>query len=234
MKASGLPTWKYLLSDIDIDQREKKAVMDVLESKWLSMGKRTREFEEKFSSFAGTPFALATGNCTAALHLALASLGIGLGDEVIVPSMTFVATSNAILYTGARPVFADIVSPKRPLLDPDEIERKITKRTKAVMVMHYAGYPCSMEKIRSAARKHGLYIIEDAAHAVGSFHGGRMCGTIGDVGCFSFFANKNLPVGEGGMLVTPHQEVYDRAFEAEVSRDDVAYLGQGQGTCLLL
>ena len=210
MKPANSLTWKYLLSDIDFDEREKRAVSDVLDSKWLSMGKKTREFEERFSLYAGTPFALATTNCTTALHLALISLGIGKGDEVIVPSMTFVASSNAILYTGARPVFADILSLKHPLMDPEDIEKKITKHTKAIMVVHYAGYPCDMEKIQSLARKKGLSIIEDAAHAVGSYDGDKMCGTIGDVGCFSFFANKNLPVGEGGMLVTRHKKVYDR------------------------
>jgi len=210
MKSDDMPAWKYLLSDIDFDEREKRAVSDVLDSKWLSMGKKTREFEERFSLYAGTPFALATTNCTTALHLALISLEIGKGDEVIVPSMTFVASSNAILYTGARPVFADILSLKHPLIDPGDVEKKITKRTKAIMVMHYAGYPCDMEKIQLLAKKNGLYIIEDAAHAVGSYYGDNMCGTIGDVGCFSFFANKNLPAGEGGMLVTRHQKVYER------------------------
>ena len=211
MISANLLTWKYLLSDIDFDEREKRAVSDVLDSKWLSMGEKTREFEERFSLYTGTPFALATTNCTTALHMALISLEIGKGDEVIVPSLTFVATSNAILYTGAKPVFADIVSLKNPLMDPEDIERKITKRTKAIMVMHYAGYPCDMKKIQSLAKRNGLYIIEDAAHAVGSYHGDTMCGTVGDVGCFSFFANKNLPVGEGGMLVTRHQKIYDRA-----------------------
>jgi dTDP-4-amino-4,6-dideoxygalactose transaminase len=210
MKLANSLTWKYLLSDIDFDEREKRAVSDVLDSKWLSMGKKTREFEESFSLYAGTPFALATANCTTALHLALISLDIGKGDEVIVPSMTFVATSNAILYTGARPVFADILSLKHPLIDPEDIEKKITKRTKAIMVMHYAGYPCDMAKIQLLAKKNGLYIIEDAAHAVGSYYGDNMCGTIGDVGCFSFFANKILPAGEGGMLVTRHKKVYER------------------------
>jgi len=210
MKPPNSLTWKYLLSDLDFDEREKRAVSDVLDSKWLSMGKKTREFEERFSLYAGTPFALATTNCTTALHLALISLGIGKGDEVIVPSMTFVASSNAILYTGARPVFADISSLKHPLMDPEDIEKKITRRTKAIMVVHYAGYPCDMKKIHSLARKNGLFIIEDAAHAVGSYYGSEMCGTLADAGCFSFFANKNLPAGEGGMLVTRHKEVYDR------------------------
>jgi dTDP-4-amino-4,6-dideoxygalactose transaminase len=213
MKSPDPPAWKYLLSDLDFDESEERAVLDVLDSKWLSMGPKTREFEEKFGRYADVPYALATTNCTSALHMALISLGIGKGDEVILPSLTFVATSNAILYTGARPVFADITSLECPLMDPGDVERKITKRTKAVMVMHYAGYPCEMKAIKSLAGKSGLYIIEDAAHAVGSYYGGKMCGTMGDVGCFSFFANKNLPAGEGGMLVTRNKRIYDLALK---------------------
>ena len=210
MRPANSVKWKYLLSDIDLDEREKRAVSEVLDSKWLSMGPKTQKFEERFKQHADVPYALATSNCTTALHLALISHGIGKGDEVIVPSLTFVATSNAILYTGARPVFADISSLKSPLIDPEDIERNITKHTKAILVMHYAGYPCNMKKIQSIAKKHRLYIIEDAAHAVGSYYGDKMCGTIGDAGCFSFFANKNLPTGEGGMLVTRNKKVYDR------------------------
>jgi dTDP-4-amino-4,6-dideoxygalactose transaminase len=210
MRPANLLKWRYLLSDIDLDEREKKAVSEVLDSKWLSMGPKTQKFEEHFKQYANVPYALATTNCTTALHLALISHGIGKGDEVIVPSLTFVATSNAILYTGARPVFADIISLEHPLMDPEDIEKKITKRTKAILLMHYAGYPCDMEKIQSLARKNGLYIIEDAAHAVGSYYGDKMCGTIGDAGCFSFFANKNISTGEGGMLVTRNKNVYDR------------------------
>jgi len=211
MNSENKPTWKYLLSDIDFDEYETNAVLDVLNSKWLSMGPRTKEFEKHLGRFADVPFTLATANCTAALHMALMCLGIGQGDEVIVPSLTFVATSNAVLYTGASPVFADISSLDCPLLEPEAIEKKITQQTKAIIVMHYAGYPCDMDKITALAKKHNLYIIEDAAHAVGSYYGDKMCGTIGHIGCFSFFANKNLPVGEGGMLVTRSKEIYDRA-----------------------
>jgi len=211
MVSENTPNWKYLLSDIDFDEHENKAVLDVLNAKWLSMGPKTKEFEKDFSSYAEVPFALATANCTTALHMALISLGIGKGDEVIVPSLTFVATSNAVLYTGAKPVFADIVSLNYPLIDPNDIEKKITQQTKAIIVMHYAGYPCDMDQITALAKKHNLFIIEDAAHAVGSYYGERMCGTIGDIGCFSFFANKNLPVGEGGMLVTRDKGIHQRA-----------------------
>lgn len=210
---SDTPIWKYLLSDLDFDEEEKRAVADVIDSKWLSMGQKTRDFENRFSRYAEVPFALATANCTSALHLGLAALGIGKGDEVIVPSMTFVASSNAILYTGATPVFADISSLKNPVIDPDDLEKKITKRTKAVIVMHYAGYPCRMDRITSIAKKRGLFIIEDAAHAVGSYFHGKMCGTIGDIGCFSFFANKNLAVGEGGMLVTRQEKIKEKVLK---------------------
>jgi len=212
MDSEYTSTWKYLLSDIDFDEYETNAVLDVLNSKWLSMGPKTKEFEREFGRYADVPYAIATANCTTALHMALISLGIDKGDEVIVPSLTFVATSNAVLYTGARPVFADISSLDCPLIDPKDIEKKITRHTKAIIVMHYAGYPCDMEKINALAKKHGLFIIEDAAHAVGSYYGERMCGTIGDIGCFSFFANKNLPVGEGGMLVTRNRDIHDRAM----------------------
>ncbi len=211
MDSENTPTWKYLLSDIDFDEHETNAVLNVLKSKWLSMGPKSKEFEEYFGQYVDVPYTLATANCTSALHMALISLGIGRGDEVIVPSLTFVATANVVLYTGARPVFADIVSLDCPLMDPQDIEKKITPQTKAIIVMHYAGYPCDMEQITALAKKHNLFIIEDAAHAVGSYYGERMCGTIGDIGCYSFFANKNLPVGEGGMLVTRNREIHDRA-----------------------
>lgn len=213
MEPANAAAWKYLLSDIDFDEKETEAVTNVLSSKWLSMGPKTKEFEDRFGHYAGVPFSVATANCTVALHMALVGLGIGKGDEVILPSLTFVATSNAVLYTGARPVFADIYGIERPLMDPADIERKVTPRTRAIMVMHYAGYPCDMGRIRAVARKNGLYIIEDAAHAVGSYYRDKMCGTMGDIGCFSFFANKNLPTGEGGMLVTRHKEIYEKILK---------------------
>ncbi len=199
-----------MLSDLDFDESETAAVLEVLDSKWLSMGPKTKEFETCFGQYADVPHALATSNCTTALHLALIGLGIGRGDEVIVPSLTFAATANAVLYTGAKPVFADISALDNPLVDPGDIEAKISRNTRAIIVMHYAGYPCDMERIEALARKRGLFVIEDAAHAVGSYYAGRMCGSIGDVGCFSFFANKNLPVGEGGMLVTHDRELHER------------------------
>jgi dTDP-4-amino-4,6-dideoxygalactose transaminase len=150
-------------------------------------------------------------NCTVALHLALILTEIGAGDEVICPSLTFVATANVIRYVGATPVFADIVGPHDLTLDPADIERKITPKTKAIMVMHYAGFPCDMDAIMEIAHRHDLRIIEDACHAPFSEYKGRKLGTIGDIGCFSFFSNKNLSTGEGGMLITHNDAYLERA-----------------------
>ncbi|HEY3316901.1 MAG TPA: DegT/DnrJ/EryC1/StrS family aminotransferase [Coriobacteriia bacterium] len=198
------------LFDLDYDEREEEAVLAVLRSKWLTMGDRTAEFEERFAASAGSPHAVAVANCTAALHLAVRVLGIGPGDEVIVPDLTFVATANCVLYEGAVPVLADVVGFNDLTLDPAEVRRKITPRTKAVIVMHYAGFPCRMDEVTGIAREHGLAVIEDCAHAPGGTFGKRALGTIGDVGCFSFFSNKNLSTGEGGMLTCADPDVAGR------------------------
>ena len=195
-------SWKYPLSDIDIDKREIEAVKEVLCLKWLTMGEVTQKFEDEFQKFIGVKHAIAVTNCTAALHLALKGLGIGHGDEVIVPSLTFVATSNAILYVDAKPVFADITSLDNWNISPEDIEKKISSRTKAIIVMHYGGYPCDMDSINYIAEKHNLFVIEDAAHAPGAEYNGKKCGSLSDVGCFSFFSNKNMTTGEGGMITT--------------------------------
>lgn len=194
--------WKIPLSDIDFDEEEIEAVTKVLISKWLSMGPITKEFEEKFAEYLGVKHAFAVSNGTAALHIAHWVLGIKAGDEVIVPSLTFVATSNSILYCGAKPVFADITSLNDFNISPDAILNKITPKTKAITVVHYGGYPCDMRAIMQIAKDHDLRVIEDAAHAPGAEYKGKKCGTIGDVGCFSFFSNKNMATGEGGMIVT--------------------------------
>lgn len=194
--------WKIVLSDIDLGEEEIEAVTGVLRSKWLSMGPVTRQFEEEFARYLGADQALALANGTAALHIACLALGIGPADEVIVPSLTFVATANAVLYCGATPVFADITSRDNFNISPEDILRKITGKTKAIITVHYGGYPCDMEAITRIAADHGLKIIEDAAHAPGAEYRGRKLGTIGDIGCFSFFANKNMAAAEGGMIVT--------------------------------
>ena len=194
--------WKIPLSDIDLDEEEIEAVVKVLKSKWLSLGPVTQRFEEEFANYLGVKHAFGVSNGTSALHIALKVLGIKGGDEVIVPSLTFVATANSVLYCGAKPVFADITSLDNFNISPDDILEKITKRTKAIAIVHYGGYPCDMNAIMEIAKDHNLKVIEDAAHAPGAEYKGRKCGTIGHVGCFSFFANKNLVTGEGGMIVT--------------------------------
>ena len=160
--------YKIPLFDLDIGEEEIQAVRGVLESKWLTMGDVTRRFEEAFSEFLGVPYCFAVCNGTAALHLAVRAVGIGTGDEVICPSLTFVATANAILYTGASPVFADIIGKHDLNISPDSIESRITDRTKAIIVVHYGGNPCRMEEIMEIAARHELKVIEDAAHAPGA------------------------------------------------------------------
>lgn len=202
--------WKYPLSDIDLGKEEEQEVLKVLRSRWLSTGPVTARFERAFSESLGGGYAIAVSNGTAALHLALAGLSLKEGDEIVLPSLTFVATANAILYVGAKPVFADIVGLDDLNISPQEIEKKITKRTKAILVMHYGGYPCDMKSIMGIAKKYGLFVIEDAAHAPGAEYQGRKCGLIGNIGCFSFFSNKNLVTGEGGMVVTHNKELSEK------------------------
>jgi len=202
--------WKYPLSDIDLGNEEEREVLKVIRSRWLSTGPVTERFERAFSEYLGGGNAIAVSNGTAALHLALAGLGIKEGDEVILPSLTFIATANAVLYAGAKPIFADIMGFDEFNISPQEIERKVTQKTKAIMVMHYGGYPCDMRAILGIAKRFGLYVIEDAAHAPGAEYKGKRCGLIGDVGCFSFFSNKNLVTGEGGMVVTRNRAWAER------------------------
>ncbi len=202
--------WRVPLADLAYSQEEEDAVIGVLRSKWLTMGEITRQFEEEFARATGVKHAIAVSNATEALHLACLALGIGPGDEVITPSLSFVATSNAVLYTGADVRFADVIGPTELTIDPDEIARNVTPRTKAIIVMHYAGYPCRMPEIMAVADRFGLPVIEDAAHAPGAFLNGKALGTWGAVGCFSFFSNKNLSTGEGGMLVTDRDDIADK------------------------
>ena len=202
-------TWAVPLADVLVDDAIAEAVDDVLRSGWWTMGPKVAEFEDAFGEFVGAR-ALAVANGTAALHLALLAVGCGPGDEVILPSLTFVAAANCVVHTGARPVFCDVVAPGDLNMDPDDVERMITPATKAIVAFHYGGHPCQLDRLAALAERHGLALLEDAAHAPGSRWNGRMCGTIGDVGCFSFFSNKNLPVGEGGMVVTRSAELAER------------------------
>lgn len=202
--------WRVPLADVNLGPEELEAVSAVIRSGWLTMGEVTQAFEQEYAQSTHSAHALAITNATAALHLACLALGIGPGDEVILPSLTFVASANAIGYTGAVPVFADIESPDWLCLSPRAVEAAITEKTKAIMVVHYAGYACDMPAILEIARKHKLGVIEDAAHAVGASLDGKALGTWGDVGCFSFFGNKNLTTAEGGMLVTDNPEIAEK------------------------
>ncbi|MCU0580522.1 MAG: DegT/DnrJ/EryC1/StrS family aminotransferase, partial [Desulfobacterota bacterium] len=199
------------LFDLNYGPEEEQAVLEVLRSKWVSLGPRTEAFEREFAARLGVRQAVALANCTVALHLALLALGIGPGDEVICPSLTFVATANAIRYVGAVPVFADIVGVEDLTVDPEEIDGRVGEKTKAVMVMHYGGFSCRMDRIMEIAARHNLKVIEDASHAPTAEFDGRKLGAIGQVGCFSFFSNKNIGIGEGGMLVTDDPALADRA-----------------------
>ncbi len=199
--------WRVSLSDIDIGEAEANAAAAVIRERWLTMGPRTREFEAQFAQMHGstpeTPLhAIAVTNCTAALHLAYAALGIGAGDEVIMPAMTFVATANMAVALGARPVFADIASETEPTIDPAHIEALITPLTKAIVAVHFAGYASRMDEICAIAARHDLPVVEDCAHAPGVPYKDGYLGALGAAGCFSFFSNKNMTTGEGGLILT--------------------------------
>ena len=202
--------WRVPLADVKLGVEEENAVLEVLRSGWLTMGEVTQAFEQELAAFVGAKHAFAVNNATAALHLACLAVGVGEGDEVIVPSLTFVATANAVRYTGAKVVFADIESEDWLCICPRSIEEKITERTKAIEVMHYAGFACDMPEILRIAEKYNLAVIEDAAHAIGAGLDGKALGTWGGVGCYSFFGNKNLTTGEGGMLVTDDDELAEK------------------------
>lgn len=217
--------WKVQLFKLNYDSRELDAVADVLKSGWITMGEKTKEFELKFGSYLGEESkATAVSNGTAALHLALLALGIGPNDEVIIPGLTFVADINTVSIVNAKPVLADCTSLNDWNIDPCAIAKHINHNTKAVLIVHYAGYPCNMDAIMEVCKKHNLYLIEDCAHAPGAEYKGRKVGTFGDYSCFSFFSNKNLSVGEGGMVVT----------RSHAREKDVKYLRSHGMTALTL
>ena len=199
------------LFDLNFDQEEEQAVIDVIRSKWISIGPKCNELEALFSEYFNVKHSISLANCTVSLHLALKLLDIKEGDEVICPSLTFVATVNAIRYVNATPVFCDIKSTEHLNIDPVKIEELITDKTKAIIVMHYGGFACDMDAIMAIARKHNLKVVEDACHGPLSEYNGNKLGTIGDIGCFSFFSNKNISTGEGGMLITNNEEYGKRA-----------------------
>ena len=203
-------TWRVPLSDVLVDDELLGVAREVLSSGWWSMGTRVADLEAQFALQTGSPHALAVSSGTAALHLALLALDCGHGDEVVLPSLNFVAAANAVTRVGATPVFCDIVGPDDLNLDPADLAAAIGPRTKAVIVLHYAGFPCDLAAVLDVVAERGIAVVEDAAHAPGATWRGRSLGTIGAIGCFSFFSNKNLPVGEGGAVVTADDELADR------------------------
>jgi dTDP-4-amino-4,6-dideoxygalactose transaminase len=203
-------TWRVPLADLPVGEDLVDDVLGVVRSGWWSMGPRVEEFEQAFAEFTGASHAIAVANGSASLHLALLAAGCGPGDEVVVPSLNFVAAANAIVHTGASPIFCDIAGAGDVNLEPADVEAALSERTKAILVLHYGGHPCDMDAVLELAERHGHLVIEDAAHAPGATYRGRACGTLGAIGCFSFFSNKNLPVGEGGMIVTGSDELAAR------------------------
>lgn len=201
-----------------LDGNEKKYVNECLDSTWISSkGEFLPRFEAAFCNYTGARHATAVCNGTVALHLALVALGIGPGDEVIVPTLTYVASVNAITYTGAKPVFVDSLEDTWQM-DPRDVVRKVTDRTRAIMVVHLYGHPCEMDTLLGIANEHSLFIVEDCAEAFGALYKGRHVGSFGDVAAYSFFGNKTVTTGEGGMVTTNDETLFDRC---------VHYRGQG-------
>jgi perosamine synthetase len=190
-----------------LGEAELKNVIEAVQSGWISSrGKFILQFEERFANYCGVKFGIATSNGTTALHLALAALGICKDDEVIVPTLTFIATANVVTYTGAKPVFAEC-HPDYLGIDPNKIEEKITSKTKAIIPVHLYGHPCDMDLINNIAQAHNLWVVEDAAEAHGAEYKGKRVGSFSDIACFSFYGNKIITTGEGGMCVTNNQEL---------------------------
>jgi len=184
-----------------IDEGDVQAVLKVLRSDWLTTGPKVAEFEQAFAGFVEAKEAVSVNSGTAALHAAMYALGVGPGDEVILPPMTFVATANAVVFQGGTPVFAD-VDPDTLLIDPNQVEDKITPLTKAIIAVDYAGQPCDYDALKTVAAKHGLFLVADACHALGAEYKGRKVGTLADLTVFSFHPVKHITTGEGGMITT--------------------------------
>lgn len=205
-------SFKYPVYQPSLKEKEKENVLECLNSTWISSkGKFILEFENNFSKFIGVNYSAAVSNGTVAIHLALLALGISAGDEVIVPSFTYIASVNAIKYTGAEPIFVDSDF-KTWQIDPLKIEAKITAKTKAIIAVHLYGQPSEMDSILMIAKKHNLYVVEDCAEAFGSLYKEKHVGTFGDISTFSFFGNKTITTGEGGMVVTNNSDLYDKVF----------------------
>ncbi len=201
-----IPFFKPTLGEAEVE-----AAVEVLRSGWLTTGKNCVEFEAEFAEYVGAKYAVAMNSATAALHLALAARGVGDGDEVIVPTMTFASTAEVVQYMGAKPILVDVL-PESMLIDPAAVEAALTDKTKAIMPVHYAGYPADMDAINELAARVGAYVIDDAAHSLPTLYKGRKVGALADSTCFSFYANKTITTaGEGGMLTTNDEELAGRA-----------------------
>jgi len=192
-----------------ITDEDKKAVLEALASRWLTGGPKAKKFEDMFASYVGTKHAVSVNSCTAALHLAMRALNIGPRDEVIVPVLTFAATANAPLFVGAKTVFAD-VDERTFNVSPKDVQNKITEKTKAIIVVHYGGQPCDMKEIMQIAKHHDLYVVEDCAHSLGAEYMGQKTGSIGTIGCFSFYPTKILTTLEGGIITTSDERIAER------------------------
>jgi len=204
VRSSFLHPFKHSIGKEEIDE-----VVDTLKSDWITTGPKTFKFEEIFFEYVNSKYAIAVNSCTAALHLAVVALGIGNGDEVITTPYTFAATAEVVINSNAKPVFVDVEKDTYNI-DPAKIEEKITDKTKAIIVVHYAGHACEMDKIMEIAEKYDLYVIEDAAHAIGSKYKDQKIGSIGDATCFSFYATKNITTAEGGMITTNRGDLADK------------------------
>ncbi|HEV3033615.1 MAG TPA: DegT/DnrJ/EryC1/StrS family aminotransferase [Solirubrobacteraceae bacterium] len=204
--------WRVPLTEIAVPESDVRAVLDCLESGWLTMGPRTKAFEGALADFVGTPHAVTVSSGTAALHLACLAAGIGAGDEVIVPAFTFVASASAPRYVGAEPVLCDVRSARDFNIDPADAARRITPRTRAIVAVHFCGYPADVAALRALCDEHGLVLIEDCAQAIGARvdADGRQVGTVGELGAFSFFSKKQLCVGEGGMVTSADEQLAER------------------------
>lgn len=198
-----LPVFRPAMGQEEID-----AVADVIRSGWIGLGPKTEEFERKFSDYVDAKFAVGLNSATAALHLCLLALGIGKGDDVLVPSLTFVSTAHVVLHVGATPIFVD-VDEETLCMDPADLRKKITKRSKVVIPVHFGGHPVDLDAIHGIAKKHGLRVIEDASHACGAMYKGKKIGGLSDLTCFSFHAVKNLATGDGGMVTTNDRKLAD-------------------------
>ena len=202
--------FRYYMAEPDIGVREREYMNEAFDSGWISSkGSFISRFESEFAKFSETKYAVTCSNGTAAIHLAVRALGIGEGDEVIVPNLTFASPANAVIYEGGKPVLVD-VDRKYWCIDPDQISSNITERTKAIIVVHLYGHPADMGKIMNIAKSHGLKVIEDCAEAHGATYNGRKVGSIGDIGCFSFYGNKIVTTGEGGIITTNDQELAEK------------------------